>query len=145
VAWYGGGGQEVSRIRTLGMGGLFISTHNPPPVGARLILVFEVPGGSVQADAVVRSVVFGDQRLFGSKTESITGVQNPHNHARNHAIVPNHWPRKYLKNKGDTDYTEHYECAALTAELAVGILADFALFLRCTTWNDGARLEPIDI
>ena len=57
VAWYGGDGQEVSRVRTLGMGGLFISTHNPAPVGAKLILVFEIPGGSVQADAVVRNVV----------------------------------------------------------------------------------------
>lgn len=60
VAWYGGDGQEVSRVRTLGMGGLFISTHNPPPVDAKLIFVFEVPGGSVQADAVVRSVVPGE-------------------------------------------------------------------------------------
>lgn len=57
VAWYGGEGQEVSRVRTLGMGGLFISTNNPQPAGTKLILVFEVPGGSVQADAVVRSVV----------------------------------------------------------------------------------------
>jgi len=57
VAWYGGGGQEVSRVQTLGMRGLFISSSNPPPMGARLMLVFEVPGGSVQADAVVRSVV----------------------------------------------------------------------------------------
>ncbi len=57
VAWYGGGEQEVSRVRTMGMGGLFIATHNPPRLGAKLILVFEVPGGSVQADAVVRSVV----------------------------------------------------------------------------------------
>lgn len=57
VAWYGGDGQEVSRVRTLGMGGLFIATNNPQPAGTKLILVFEVPGGSVQADAVVRSVV----------------------------------------------------------------------------------------
>jgi PilZ domain-containing protein len=57
VAWYGGDEQEVSRVRTMGMGGLFITTHNPPPLGAKLILVFEIPGGSVQADAVVRSVV----------------------------------------------------------------------------------------
>ena len=57
VAWYGGGGQEVSRVHTLGMGGLFISTNNAQPAGTKLILVFEVPGGSVQADAVVRSVV----------------------------------------------------------------------------------------
>lgn len=57
VAWYGGDGQEVSRVHTLGMGGLFISTNNPQPAGTKLILVFEVPGGSVQADGVVRSVV----------------------------------------------------------------------------------------
>ena len=56
VAWYGGGKQEVSRVRTLGIGGLLISTHNPMPVGTKLILVFEVPGGSVQADGMVRSV-----------------------------------------------------------------------------------------
>ena len=60
VAWYGGGEQEVSRVRTMGMGGLFIATHNPPRLGAKLILVFEVPGGSVQADGVVRSVVPGE-------------------------------------------------------------------------------------
>ena len=57
VAWYGGGEQELSRVRTLGMGGLFISTNSPQPVGTKLILVFEVPGGSVQADGIVRSVV----------------------------------------------------------------------------------------
>lgn len=57
VAWYGGGEQEVSRVCTLGMGGLFIATHNAPRVGTKLMLVFEVPGGGVQADAVVRSVV----------------------------------------------------------------------------------------
>ncbi len=60
VVWYGGGGQEASRVRTLGMGGLFISAANPLSVGSKLILVFEVPGGSVQADGVVRSVVPGD-------------------------------------------------------------------------------------
>ncbi len=60
VAWYGGGEQEVSRVRTLGMGGLFISAANPPSVGSKLILVFEVPGGSVQAGGVVRSVVPGE-------------------------------------------------------------------------------------
>lgn len=57
VVWYGGGEQKISQVRTLGMGGLFISDSDPRPVGTRLILVFEVPGGSVQADGVVRSVV----------------------------------------------------------------------------------------
>lgn len=52
--------RRFSRVRTLGMGGLFISTQNPLPAGTQLILVFEVPGGSVQADGVVRSVVSGE-------------------------------------------------------------------------------------
>jgi hypothetical protein len=38
------------------MGGLFISTPNPPPVGTELRLAFEVPGGGVRAGAIVRNV-----------------------------------------------------------------------------------------
>lgn len=47
VAWYGGGESTVSRVLTLGAGGLFISTPKSPPEGTRLALVFEVPGGTV--------------------------------------------------------------------------------------------------
>src|SRR6202040_450284 len=50
VAWHGGDLQLFSRVRTLGMGGLFISVPNPPPVGTKLRLAFEVPGGNVQAE-----------------------------------------------------------------------------------------------
>lgn len=57
VAWYGGGQQQVSRVKTLGMGGLFLIGSHTLPVGANLTLVFEVPGGIVQADAVVRNIV----------------------------------------------------------------------------------------
>lgn len=60
VAWYGGGEQQVSRVKTLGMGGLFLSVCNAPQVGANLRLAFEVPGGSVQAEGVVRSIVPGE-------------------------------------------------------------------------------------
>jgi PilZ domain-containing protein len=56
VAWYGGGEQQVSRVKTLGMGGLFLSVSNAPPVGANVRLVFEVPGGSVQAEGVVMNI-----------------------------------------------------------------------------------------
>jgi hypothetical protein len=56
VAWYGGGEQQVSRVKTLGMGGLFVSGSDAPPVGTSLRLVFEVPGGSVQAEGVVQNV-----------------------------------------------------------------------------------------
>jgi hypothetical protein len=60
VAWYGGGDQQVSRVKTLGMGGVFLSGSRVKPVGTSLRLVFEVPGGIVQAEAVVRSVSPGE-------------------------------------------------------------------------------------
>jgi hypothetical protein len=56
VAWQGGGMRCVSRIRTLGMGGVFITTPNPPPVGTILRLVFQVPGGDVHARGTVANV-----------------------------------------------------------------------------------------
>src|SRR5437016_3667869 len=60
VAWYGGGQQQVSRVKTLSKGGLFLCGSNAAPVGMDLKLVFEVPGGIVQADAVVRNIVPGE-------------------------------------------------------------------------------------
>jgi hypothetical protein len=47
VAWHGGDLQRSSRVKTLGMGGLFISAPNPPTVSAKLRLTCEVPGGNV--------------------------------------------------------------------------------------------------
>jgi hypothetical protein len=55
VAWQGEGKRTVSRVSTLGLGGIFISTPFPPPVGAIVRLVFEVPSGEVRARATVRS------------------------------------------------------------------------------------------
>jgi len=60
VAWYGGGAQSIGRVKTLGMGGLFLADASPPPVNTRLRLSFEVPGGSVHAEAIVRSVTPGE-------------------------------------------------------------------------------------
>src|ERR1051325_5123533 len=60
VTWYGGGDQQVSRVKTLGTGGLFLSAPTVRPVGTKLTLLFEVPGGFVHAEAVVRSVSPGD-------------------------------------------------------------------------------------
>ncbi len=56
VAWYGGGDQQASRVKTLGMGGAFLSGSRVKPIGTSLRLVFQVPGGIVQAEGVVRSV-----------------------------------------------------------------------------------------
>jgi hypothetical protein len=60
VSWYGGGDQQVSRVKTLGMGGVFLSVSRVRPAGTSLRLVFEVPGGIVQAEGVVRSVSPGE-------------------------------------------------------------------------------------
>ena len=63
VTWHGndqtGDLQLSTRVRTLSMGGLFLTVPDPPAVGTKLRLVFEVPGGSVQAEAIVRNTVPG--------------------------------------------------------------------------------------
>jgi hypothetical protein len=59
IAWQHNGGRGVSRIATLGLGGLFISTPDPPPVGTLLKLIFDVPGGEVRARGVVRNIKSG--------------------------------------------------------------------------------------
>lgn len=55
IAWEAAGKREVSRVGTLGVGGLFIYTCDPPPVGDSIKLQFDVPGGDVRARAVVRT------------------------------------------------------------------------------------------
>lgn len=60
VAWYGGGQQQVSRVKTLGMGGLSLCGSITQPVGATLTLVFQVPGGVIQAEGLVRNVAPGE-------------------------------------------------------------------------------------
>jgi len=55
VAWEHLGIRRVSIANVLALGGLFISTPHPPPVGDVIKLVFEVPGGEVRARAAVRT------------------------------------------------------------------------------------------
>jgi hypothetical protein len=54
VAWQHYGIRKVSRVQVLALGGLFISTPKPPPVGDVIQLIFEVPGGDVRARAMIR-------------------------------------------------------------------------------------------
>ena len=54
VTWQGSGRGLVSRVSSLGLGGLFIDVHDPPRVGDLIQLFFEVPGGEVRARAIVR-------------------------------------------------------------------------------------------
>jgi hypothetical protein len=55
IAWRGTGERVVSRVETLGLGGVFIITPEPLMTGEALQVYFEVPGGEVRAKAVVRS------------------------------------------------------------------------------------------
>jgi hypothetical protein len=53
VAWEHAGIRKVSAVTVLALGGLFIATAAPPPIGEFIKLVLEVPGGEVRARAMV--------------------------------------------------------------------------------------------
>jgi len=59
VAWMHGTLRYVSKAENLSLGGLFISTPTPPPVGALLVLLFNTPEGEVRVRATVRNHVAG--------------------------------------------------------------------------------------
>lgn len=50
----------MSRVRTLGMGGVFLSASLVRVVGTPLRVVFTVPEGIVQAEGVVRNISPGE-------------------------------------------------------------------------------------
>jgi hypothetical protein len=54
VAWEHLGLRKVSIVGVLALGGLFITTPEPPPAGDVIKLVLEIPGGDVRARALVR-------------------------------------------------------------------------------------------
>ena len=56
VVWRKGSEKYVSRVENLGLGGLFICTQHPPPVGTSLQILFNVPEGEVRARAIVRNL-----------------------------------------------------------------------------------------
>jgi hypothetical protein len=59
VAWEGSSQRFVSQVFDLSLGGIFIPTADPPPVGTSVKLVFEVSGRSIRARAIVRRSVSG--------------------------------------------------------------------------------------
>jgi hypothetical protein len=59
VAWTLGQEREVATAGTVGLGGLFIVSSHPAPVGSTLRLLFEIPGGEVLATVTVRNVAPG--------------------------------------------------------------------------------------
>ncbi len=54
VLWSCDGRNEISQVRDLTLGGLFVETASPRAVGAMTALDFLVQEGPIRADAVVR-------------------------------------------------------------------------------------------
>jgi hypothetical protein len=65
VAWQSATQKLVSRVETLGLGGLFIRTKEPPATGTIIQLLIDIPGGGVRARAVVRDIQPGDGMGLG--------------------------------------------------------------------------------
>ncbi len=55
VGWKSVSQRMVSRAETIGMGGLFLHTPNPPSQGSIIELLFDLKAGEVRARAVVRN------------------------------------------------------------------------------------------
>jgi hypothetical protein len=60
VGWEGSGQRFVSQVSDLSLGGVFIPTPEPPPVGTSIKLVFEMSGRNIRARAIVRRSVSGN-------------------------------------------------------------------------------------
>ena len=60
VAWQSSHLRGVARAATLGLGGLFLATPDPLPVGTLIKLLFDVPTGEVRARAMVKNIKAGE-------------------------------------------------------------------------------------
>ena len=60
VGWQTSGQKFVSSVETLGLGGLFIRTNEPPPTGTTIQLLIDISGGGVRARAIVRNIKPGE-------------------------------------------------------------------------------------
>ena len=54
VYWQCNGREETSRVGNLSLGGLFVETGKPGPVGSTVKLDFLVQEGQIRAEAIVR-------------------------------------------------------------------------------------------
>src|SRR5712664_4178370 len=59
VCWQCNGREDVSRVRDLSLGGLFLETRSPRAIGSPTKVDFLVGEGQIRADAVVRHVAPG--------------------------------------------------------------------------------------
>src|SRR5438270_13071986 len=78
VCWQCNGHDDVSRVRDLSLGGLFLETQSSRAIGASSKIDFLVDEGQIRADAVVRHTLPG--RGLGLKLTGLT-EQDRHNFA----------------------------------------------------------------
>jgi hypothetical protein len=57
VAWHDGGKQNVSRVRDLNRGGLFVDSPEVLAVGAVITILLAVPEGEIRSSAMVRNAI----------------------------------------------------------------------------------------
>jgi hypothetical protein len=57
VAWQNEKHQNVSRVRDLNVGGMFIATPTPLPLGTVLPVLLSVPEGEIRGRTTVRNVI----------------------------------------------------------------------------------------
>jgi hypothetical protein len=70
VCWHCNGREDVSRVRDLSLGGLFLETAALRAIGTPTKVDFLVDEGAIRADAVVRHVMPG--RGLGLKFTAVT-------------------------------------------------------------------------
>lgn len=76
VFWSCDGRDEISQVRDLSLGGLFVQTASPRNVGATTILDFLVQEGQIRAKAVVRHLNLGHG--VGLKFTAVGDGDRPH-------------------------------------------------------------------
>src|SRR5436853_6972538 len=59
IAWEGTSRHDISRVSSLSLGGVFIEASDPAPAGDTLRVQFDIPGGAVCGQALVRRSLKG--------------------------------------------------------------------------------------
>lgn len=81
IAWQGPAGRVVSRIATLGLGGLFIEAAEPAAIGDGIKIIFGALGDEIRARAMVRNSHLG--KGMGVEFTSM----KPEDRARLHGLL----------------------------------------------------------
>lgn len=60
VSWHTDGSRNVSRVRDLGAGGVFVCTTTSVAIGTPMQMLFALPEGELRLQGIVRHVVAGE-------------------------------------------------------------------------------------